>query len=188
MPISPSSLRLQAAVYALYGGGVIALPTEAVWGLSCDPGNESAVTRLLELKGRPLSKGLILVAASQSQFGALLAGLPHEQTDRLAASWPGSATWLLPHRGLVPPWIHGEHDTVALRVSNHPVIRALCQAWGGPLVSSSANPAGRRAARELFQVKRYFGDSLDYILPGAVGGDVRPTGIKSLANGEIIRA
>ena len=187
MPFSPGPLRLQAAVHALLGGGVIACPTEAVWGLSCDPGNETAVTRLLELKRRPLAKGLILVAASQSQFGLLLAGLPGEQSDRLAASWPGPATWLLPHRNRVPGWIHGEHETVAVRVSDHPVVRALCQAWGGPLVSTSANPAGRRAAQELFQVRRYFGDKLDYLLPGTVGSHGRPTVIKDLESGQIIR-
>jgi L-threonylcarbamoyladenylate synthase len=181
-------LRLQAAVHALYRGGVIACPTEAVWGLSCDPGNESAVRRLLDLKRRPLAKGLILVAASQSQFGSLLVGLPGEQSDRLAASWPGPATWLLPHRNRVPGWIHGEHETVAIRVSDHPVVRTLCQAWGGPLVSTSANPAGRRAALELFQVRRYFGDKLDYLLPGTVGGPGRPTVIKDLVSGQIIRA
>ena len=187
MPLSPSPLRLQSAVNVLYRGGVIALPTEAVWGLSCNPDNELAVARLLELKGRSLAKGLILVAASQSQFGSLLARLPAEQSNKLSASWPGPATWLLPHRGLVPPWIHGEHDTVAVRVSDHPVVRALCQAWGGPLVSTSANPAGCRPAQELFQVKRYFGDKLDYLLPGAIGGDARPTAIRNLASGKIIR-
>jgi len=188
LSFSPGPLRLQSAIHALHGGGVIACPTEAVWGLSCDPGNESAVARLLEFKHRPLAKGLILVAASQSQFGSLLADLPREQSDRLSASWPGPATWVLPHRNLVPAWIHGEHDTVAVRVSDHPVVRALCQAWGGPLVSTSANPAGRRAARELFQVRRYFGDQLDYLLPGTVGRAGRPTVIRDLASGRIIRA
>jgi len=93
----------------------------------------------------------------------------------------------LPHRGRVPFWIHGEHDTVAVRVSDHPVVRALCLAWGGPLVSSSANPAGARPARESFQVRRYFGNRLDYLLPGAVGGAGRPTGIRDLVSGKVIR-
>ncbi len=188
MPFIPASLHLRLALHALHSGGVIACPTEAVWGLSCDPGNESAVTHLLALKHRPLAKGLILVAACASQFGALLEELPDELSERLSASWPGPATWVLPHRDLVPCWIHGDHDTVALRVSDHPVVRALCQAWGGPLVSTSANPAGRRAVQELFQVRRYFGDELDYLLPGTVGGSGRPTAIKDLASGRIIRA
>jgi len=188
LPSSPSPLRLQAALSALHSGGVIACPTEAVWGLSCDPDNQSAVTRLLELKNRPLAKGVILVAAAQSQLKFLLAGLPEEQRQTLSASWPGPATWLLPHRGLVPPWIHGEHDTVAVRVSDHPVVRALCQAWGGPLVSTSANPAGSRPAVALFQVRRYFGDRLDCLLPGAVGGEAQPSVIRDLASGKTIRA
>lgn len=184
----PSAFRLRAAVAALYRGGIIACPTEAVWGLSCDPDDEDAVLRLLALKRRRLAKGLILVAATQEQFGLLLAGLPREQQQELSASWPGPATWLVPHCGRVPPWIHGEHDTVAVRVSDHPVVRALCLAWGGPLVSTSANPAGALAALQSFQVRRYFGEELDCLLPGAVGGSGRPTGIRDLASGQIIRS
>jgi L-threonylcarbamoyladenylate synthase len=175
-------------VDALLRGGVIACPTEAVWGLSCDPEDPRAVGRLLELKKRPVSKGLILVAASENQLGFLLRGLSASERATLADTWPGPATWLVPHRDRVPEWICGEHDTVAVRVSAHPVVSALCSAWGGPLVSTSANPGGARPARTLFQVRRYFGDALDGLLPGALGSLSRPTGIRNLATGEIIRA
>ena len=184
---SPSPLRLQAAVAALRHGGVIACATEAVWGLSCDPDDEVAVARLLRLKRRPRCRGLILVAATPGQVEFLLADLPAQQRQRLSATWPGPTTWLLPHRERVPAWVCGEHDTVAVRVSDHPVVRALCLAWGGPLVSTSANRAGARPALEPFQVRRYFNDQLDYLLPGRVGGDARPTGIRDLASGQIIR-
>lgn len=188
MPFVPGLLSLQAAQDVLCGEGVIACPTEAVWGLSCDPDSAAAVARLLALKGRPAHKGLILVAASMSQLGYLLADLPREQRDQLAASWPGPATWLVPHRNRVPPWVHGEHDTVAVRVTDHPGLRALCLAWGGPLVSTSANPAGCQPPRQAFQVRRYFGDQLDYLLPGAVGDSRRPSVIRDLASGRTIRA
>ena len=188
MSHGPAPLRLRAAVSALHAGGVIACPTEAVWGLSCDPDDPQAVYRLLALKQRPVAKGLILVAAAESQLGFLLRGLDPEDRARLSATWPGPTTWLVPHRKRVPYWIHGEHDTVAVRVSAHPVVSALCRAWGGPLVSTSANPGGARPARALFQVRRYFGDALDGLVPGAVGGQQRPTGIRDLASGEIIRA
>jgi L-threonylcarbamoyladenylate synthase len=184
----PVSLRLRAAVNALRAGGVVACPTEAVWGLSCDPDNPRAVQRLLRLKDRPVSKGLILVAASESQLGFLLHDLSASERGRLADTWPGPATWLLPHRERVPAWISGDHDTVAVRVSAHPVVSALCSAWGGPLVSTSANPGGARPARALFQVRRYFGDTLEAIVPGALGDQDRPTGIRNLATGEIIRS
>lgn len=130
MTSGPAPLQLKFAVEALQDGGVIACPTEAVWGLSCDPENEFSVARVLAMKRRPVAKGLILVAGAIDQFAQLLAGLPQPQLDKLVASWPGPVTWLVPHRGRVPPWIHGDHDTVAVRVSAHPAVRALCLAWG----------------------------------------------------------
>jgi len=187
-PLLPSRLRLAAAVQALKREGVVACPTEAVWGLSCDPDSEPAVHRVLALKQRPLEKGLILVAASESQLGFLLEGLPEHQRELLRASWPGPNTWLVPHRGRVQPWVHGRFDTVAVRVSDHPVVRALCTAWGGPLVSTSANPAGAQPARHAFQVRRYFGKSVDSVLPGAVGSSPRPSQIRDLASGQLMRA
>jgi L-threonylcarbamoyladenylate synthase len=187
MPPPPSRLHLQAAVRELRTGGVIACPTEAVWGLSCDPQNEDAVNRLLFLKSRPVAKGLILVAAHQDQVEFLLSGLSPEQRQLLSDSWPGPATWLIPHGGRVPGWVSGEHSTVAVRVSSHPAVSALCAAWGGPLVSTSANPAGARPAVETYQVRRYFGDSLHYLLPGRVGAALRPTTIRDLCSGQIIR-
>jgi L-threonylcarbamoyladenylate synthase len=181
-------LRVDAAVRALSAGGVIACPTEAVWGLSCDPNNVDAVAHLLGLKRRPVAKGLILVAATEDQIAFLLAGLTVQQRATLTRSWPGPTTWLLPHMDQVPRWICGEHDTVAVRVSGHPIVSALCSAWGGPLVSTSANRAGARPAREVFQVRRYFGDGLDYLLPGTVGSAGRPTSIQDIASGQIVRA
>ncbi len=187
MVLPLSALRLQAAVTALRRGGVIACPTEAVWGLSCDPNNEGAVAHLLALKGRPVAKGLILVAATEGQIEFLLSDLSAHQRETLAKGWPGPVTWLLPHGGRVPSWICGEHATVAVRVSAHPVVSALCAAWGGPLVSTSANVAGARPAREAYQVRRFFGRGLDYLLPGRVGAAARPTSIRDLRSGQIFR-
>jgi len=185
---APLQLRIRQAISALQAGGVIAYPTEAVWGLGCDPADEDAVQRLLALKNRPVGKGLILVASRESQLEKLLVDLDVEQRSRLRDSWPGPTTWLIPHRNLVPQWIHGDHDTVAVRVSGHPVVRALCQSWGGALVSTSANPAGSVAALQQFQVRRYFGDELDYVVPGTVGAAGKPTRICDLISDRTIRA
>jgi len=185
----PSSLlAIRKGVDALHSGGVIACPTEAVWGLSCDPLNELAVAKLLNLKRRDVGKGLVLVAAQESQLGYLLEGLPASARARLALSWPGPTTWLIPHNNRVPPWIHGDHDTVAVRVSAHPLICALCESFDDTLVSSSANPAGSSPAQHAFQVRRYFGAALDHIVPGTLGGAERPTVIKHLLRDEIIRS
>jgi len=181
-------LRLQLAVGALHAGGVLACPTEAVWGLSADPFDEGAVHRILSLKQRPMNKGLILVASDVAQLDFLLQGLTDAQWKKLQASWPGPNTWLVPHHERVPEWVHGEHQTVAVRVSAHPTVAALCDLWGGPLVSTSANPGGSQAPRELFQVIRYFGDRLDGIVPGATGRSTRPSLIRDLATDRVIRA
>lgn len=183
----PRGMRLRAAVQAMGAGGIIACPTEAVWGLSCDPENAHAVKRLLQLKQRPVEKGLILVAADEAQLYPLLEGLDDQQRKTLADSWPGPATWLVPHNDTIPAWISGIHDTVAVRVSAHASVRDLCQAWGGPIVSTSANPGGAQPAKAAFQVRRYFGDALDGMLPGALGSSDRPSVIRDLASGQVIR-
>jgi L-threonylcarbamoyladenylate synthase len=182
-----SDFRIHQAVRALRAGGVIAYPTEGVWGLGCDPDNAGAVLRLLELKQRALSKGLVLVAADIGQFEPHLAGLDAAARERLRASWPAALTWLVPHNGAAADWIRGDSQRVALRVSAHPVVAQLSRAFGGPLVSTSANPSGRPPAMTVLGVRRYFGNRLDFILNGALGGRGAPTPIRDLRSGEFLR-
>ncbi|HEY0719815.1 MAG TPA: Sua5/YciO/YrdC/YwlC family protein, partial [Gammaproteobacteria bacterium] len=138
--------QLREAVRVLHDGGLIAYPTEAVYGLGCDPLNADAVLRLLELKQRPWQKGLILIAAEQTQLEPYLLPLDSAMLARVAPTWPGPYTWLLPARDETPWWLRGEHDTLAVRVTAHPVAAALCRAFGGPIISTSANLAGKAPA------------------------------------------
>ena len=181
-----SNWQIQQAARVVRNGGVIAYPTEAVWGLGCDPWNDEAVERLLALKDRPVHKGLILVAAEVEQFDFLLEDLPEIWLARLAGSWPGPNTWLVPHQNRLPEWISGQHDSVALRVSDHPQVRALCRLTG-PLVSTSANPAGRPSARSRLRVEQYFPGQLDAVLGGALGGRKNPSLIRDLISGDVSR-
>lgn len=185
---APPAFQIAAAVATLHRGGLIAYPTEAVWGLGCDPTNEAAVRRLLELKLRDVGKGLILIASDVSQLDWLLFDLDEASRARLDQSWPGANTWLVPHKNRVPSWIHGDHDTVAVRVSDHCVVRDLCDCWGGALVSTSANRSGDVPATQRFQVLRYFGDQLDYVVPGSVGRAKKPSLIRDLVSDQIIRS
>ncbi len=171
----------------LGAGGVIAYPTEAVWGLGCDPLDPAAVERLLRLKQRDRARGLILIGASLDDFQPFLAPLPAAVRRRLARTWPGPVTWLLPARPECPRWLTGAHDTLAVRVSAHPVCQALCRAWGGALVSTSANVSGRPPARTRLQLRKQFDDRLDYILPGDTGGRARPSEIRDATSGEVLR-
>lgn len=182
--------KQSAARYAelLHGGKVIAYPTEAVWGLGCDPHNETAVMRLLAVKKRPVDKGLILVAASTAQLGSLLAELTQSQQQALAETWPGPVTWLIPDpQHLYPDWIKGNYASVAIRVSAHPVVKALCEAFGGPIVSTSANTAGEPELRSRLNVEEEFGAMIDAVVAGELGEESMPSQIRDLATGKIIR-
>lgn len=182
-------LDLQNVVPALRAGGVIAYPTEAVWGLGCDPANEAAVMKLLALKQRPVEKGMILVAATVAQLDGWvrLDALAEDRRQAVLDSWPGANTWIVPAGPLAPRWITGEHTGIAVRVSAHPRVRALCEAWGGPLVSTSANLAGQPPARARDQLDPALLDRLDGLLDGATGGLAQPTRIRIAATGQVLR-
>lgn len=186
-PALPSPLHLRCAVQALRTGQVIAYPTEAVWGLGCDPFDERAVRRLLALKQRSEAKGLIIIAADTGQILPWLRALTTEQQQTVLATWPGPYTWVVPAPE-APAWLRGRHASLALRVSAHPGVQALCRAWGGPLVSTSANLSGRPPARDTLELRRQFGDGLGYILPGRLGGDPKPTEIRDAVTGIVLRA
>ena len=175
-----------AALAALARGEIIAYPTEAVWGLGCDPFDGTAVHRLLQLKQRPLAKGLILVVADGEQLSGLWWRLSAAQRAQIASAQQPT-TWLLPHAGQMPLWITGEHDTVAVRVSRHPSVAALCHAYGGPLVSTSANPAGKSPARSQWAARRYFGRHVASYVGGPLGGAAKPSQIRDLESGAILR-
>ena len=179
--------HLQRAVRVLRAGGVIAYPTEGVWGLGCDPFNAGAVARVLRLKGRSPGKGLILVAGDVAQVRPLLGRVPLAQRAALLDSWPGPVTWIVPVVDEVPPWITGRHDSVAIRVSNHFQLASLCLLFGGPIVSTSANLQGRPAARSALAVRRYFRGAIDYLLPGELGGRRGATAIREALSGRIVR-
>lgn len=183
-------LTIAEATTALRNGGVIAYPTEAVWGLGCDPSNEGAVTRLLAIKQRDVAKGLILVAAHRAQLEDLLdwSALPAERLAAVEAGWPGPNTWIVPATPRVPRWITGAHSGVAVRVSAHPVVRALCENFGGPLVSTSANRAGEPPAFLRADLDPALLVQLDGVSEGETGGLAAPTAIRDALTGAMLRS
>lgn len=182
-----NQLQLRAVTHVVQRGGIIAYPTEAVYGLGCDPRNEHAVRRLLALKRRRLHKGVILIAADFIQLAAFLQPLSPADQARLAATWPGPFTWLIPTRADVPRWLRGCHDTLAVRVTAHPLAAALCRACGHALVSTSANFTGHPPARSALAVRRQLGKSIDALLPGPTGGMAKPTEIRDLRSSQLVR-
>ncbi len=180
--------RLNQIVRLVGEGGVIAYPTEGVWGLGCHPQNIDPVLRILTMKRRSWTQGLILVAADIEQFAPYLMGLGAIQLNVLRRNWPGEVTYLVPDNGCCPAWIKGEHGTVALRVSRHPVIQSLCHKLDSPLVSTSANQSGCDPLKSALQIRKVFGGQVDAIVPGQPGPRVGASEIQDLLSGQVLRA
>ncbi len=187
MGATPSRLHIDLACHALAAGGVIAYPTEGVWGLGCEPLNPQACKRVLSLKRRAAGKGFILIASEFAQVEPFLEPIARPELEPVLASWPGPVTWLLPAVSWVPAHLTGGRRTLAVRVTAHAAAGALCACYGGPIVSTSANASGRTPARTALQVQRQFGARIDYLLPGALGGLTGPTPIRDFATGKPVR-
>ena len=183
-PTHPLAVSLAARL--IRRGGVVACPTEAVWGLSCDPLNQRAVSTLLSLKERPVEKGLILVAANLDQLSYYIEPSSRTALRRARDTWPGPATWVFPASPFAPSWITGRFDSVAVRVTAHPVMAALCLRFGGALVSTSANRTGQEPCRNVSSLRLRFGPELR-VVPGATGGRESPTPIREAATGHLLR-
>lgn len=181
-----SPIHLARAAKALRQGAVVACPTEAVWGLSCDPLNGAAVQRLLQLKQRDVAKGLILVAANLDQLGLYIEAPSRKALLRATATWPGPHTWVFPASPDAPLWVTGGRPSIAVRVSAHEPVAELCRAFGGALVSTSANRSGHPPCMTIAEIRLRFGPEL-IALPGPTGGLTKPTSIREVATGNILR-
>ena len=178
--------QVEAAAELLHAGGVLAYPTEAVFGLGCDPDNRAAFEKIFALKRRLPEQGVLLIAASFAQISGWIYA-PPDAIARATATWPGAHTWIFPRSPRVPEWIAGGHSGIALRVTAHATAVALCRAFGGPIVSTSANVHGQPPARSAAECEAVFGSALDGILQGETGGLPRPTPIADAVTGAIIR-
>lgn len=180
---------LQAATI-LRRGGIVAYPTEAVYGLGCDPFNEKAVHTLCALKKRKINAGLILLAADLQQLDTLIdyAALPEDRVQAMRATWPGPVTWVCPATARVPAWIRGDSAAVAVRVTAHPAACALAQAFAGVIVSTSANHSGCPPLRNVVDVLHVFGDAVGGILEGDLGNQERPTEIRDALSHHVLRS
>ena len=178
-----------AARTAFSTGELLAYPTEAVFGLGCDPRNEKAVQKLLELKQRPLEKGVILLAADYSQLVAYVADLKIPQDKRFSvfSHWPGPITLVLPASERTPKWLTGGRDTIAVRVTAHEPARQLCKALGSAIVSTSANVAGEAPLTTASAVREAFGEQIAWVMDAPVGTLAAPTKIIDPLTNSVVR-
>ena len=180
--------EMGAAAALLRGGGVLAYPTEGVYGLGCDPDNRAAFERIFAMKRRSPEQGVLLIAADFRQLADWIGDAPDAALERARAAWPGAHTFIFPRSPRVPEWVAGGHEGIALRVTAHAPSAALCRAFGGPIVSTSANRHGEPPARSAREAASLFGNALDGVLDAPLGGLDRPTPITDAVSGAIIRA
>lgn len=170
------------AADTLLGGGVIAYPTEGVYGLGCLPDDDDALVRVLAIKRRSPDKGLILIASQRAQLDDWIDGGGLPDPDPACPT-----TWIAPARRGVSPLLRGRHETLAVRLTSNPIAAAICDAVESPIVSTSANLSGFPVARNRYVLRRQFGACVDYIVPGDCGPVRGPSEIRDLASGRVLR-
>ena len=179
------SVRQAAA--AVLAGGIIAYPTETVYGLGCLPGNEAALQRLLAIKGRDASKGLILLAANTAQLEPWTAALGSKEWQRISTPGERATSWIVPAAPNLPPPLTGNRPTIAVRITTLDTVHKLCNAIDSAIVSTSANFSGAPPVKTATALSTDLAGKLDYVLVGQCGGDPKPSRVINLESGEVLR-
>lgn len=177
--------KIDVVLDLLHDGAVVAYPTEAVYGLGCDAFNAHAVQRILTLKQRDIKHGLIVLISKWEHLFPLIDNISDAVLDSVHSTWPGPVTWVFPQSFTVPYWLTGDNHSIAIRMTAHPIARALCA--HGPIVSTSANISGQPPAQDLNSLQQQFPCGLDAILTGALGTQLQPSAIYNVLNMEKLR-
>lgn len=177
--------QVDEACLLLTHGKVVAYPTEAVYGLGCDPFNKGAVEKIIALKHRSMDKGFIILIADWSQLIPLIGPVSDSLLDSVRESWPGPVTWVFPRAATIPDWLCGQHDSIAIRMSAHPIARQLCA--DAPVLSTSANLSNHAPAFDLAQLREQFPTGIDALLAGDLGGASQPSAIYDVRSGQRLR-
>jgi tRNA threonylcarbamoyl adenosine modification protein (Sua5/YciO/YrdC/YwlC family) len=168
-------------------GGLVACPTESIFGLDCDPNNNDAIKKLIRIKNRSFNKGFILAASSLNQLQPFISTLTNQQKEKILQINNLPITWIVPAKKDINPNLSGGRETIAIRVTQHPILQQLCDSLCSALISTSANPSDMPPAKSVVQVQEYFGTNVDYIIDGELGECKNPSEIRDLLTDEVIR-
>ena len=180
------NFQIRKAARCLEAGGVIAYPTEGVYGIGCLPQYTDAVERIVTIKGRSASAGLILIAAEVELLTGWVAPSAAELKN-LLRRMEHPTTWIVSAQPGLDPLLTGGRDTLAVRITEHPIAAGLSAAVSGPLVSTSANKSGKAAAMNAHQARHKLGRTLDYVISGPLGSAAGPSEIRVAADGRVVR-
>lgn len=188
MSIIDAGLTEEELLSRFQDGALLVYPTEAVFGIGCDPDNKEAIEHLCEIKKRPLSKGLILIADSYSRLLPYVNdnAIPMDRRTEIFSSWPGPVTWLLPKSEITSAHVSGDFQQVAVRVTTHPIVKALCELLQKPLISTSANYSGEPPITSFEHAVKQFGSEA-VCVKGETLGRASPSEIKDGFTGKVIR-
>lgn len=176
LQLSANDKQLQ---HIISQSGIIAYPTEAIYGLGCHPCDKKAVKRLVTLKKRDIGKGFILIAADLAQLSPYV--LIDKTTEAyLHSIYPAFITVIVNQSEACPKYLSGQHNGIAIRISNHPIVQTLCQQLGHPLISTSANFSGKAPITDKNQLINTFTDTIDALVLGELGGAIKPSQIIDL--------
>lgn len=184
MILPPSTVSYAEAARVLRDGGVVAHPTESVYGLAVDPFSETALRRLFTVKGRPETNPVLVIISSPVQLAGLVDSLTPEAEALMARFWPGPLSLVLPRAKGIPDALTAGSELVCVRCSSHPMARALCDAFGGPITSTSANLSGQPPANTIA------GAMLPGVDVGIHGGTLPPAAPSTIYNpatGQVLR-
>jgi len=181
----PSDFSIRHAASIIRQGGILAYPTDTIYGLGCDPYNPDAVNRLSEIKHRPLNKLFILLAADIDQLKGLI-DIDTEQQD-IIATQKSATSWIISASKTAPEWLTDNDNNITIRISQNLVVQKLCRHLGHAIISSSANLTGKTPAQNSLQIHKYFHATVDKILATNKKLTARPSTIIRLSDHTIIR-
>ena len=180
-----SDFLIRHAAHVIRYGGIIAYPTDTIYGLGCDPYNADAVASINDIKQRPRNKQFILLAGHTDQVAPLVELDKDQQHKITRASEPTS--WVIEARPSAPGWLISEQGTITIRISQQHDVQRLCQALGQAIISTSANPSGKPPARNSLELHKYFHHSVDVILASHKMLAASPSKVVRLCDNHVIR-
>lgn len=182
--VQPDADGLDDAARALRDGNIVAYPTETVYGLGVDPFNQAALQALLRAKGRPEGKPVLVIVADVEQLKSLVHPLPPEAKPYVDAFWPGPLSLLLPANAAAPPSILNAEGLVCVRCPGCAIARQLCQRFGGPITSTSANLHGAPPADRIDRIDV---NNVAVAVDGGILKESRPSTLYNPSTAEILR-
>ena len=167
----------------LKGGSIIIYPTEGIYGIGCDAFNQKSVNKVISIKGRSNSKSFIVICSDVIQLKTIINENYVNNQELLAKNF---ITWIVPAHQKCPSWLT-INNTVAVRITDHPVIDNLCNGLNGPIISTSANYSNQSYINDIKKIEVLFDKKVDYIIEGKLGGEIKSSTIKDIVTKEVLR-